>query len=70
MKTAVLTVGQIADRLGESPSRVAYVISRGRLKPLGRVGIIRLFSEEQVEVIQQSIERLQSRTMRQKGTAL
>ncbi len=69
MKTAVLTVGQIADRLGQSPSRVAYLIAKHRLKPVGRVGIIRLFSEQQTEAIQESIQGLHSRRRNQKGVS-
>jgi hypothetical protein len=70
MKTAVLTVGQIADRLGEPPSRVAYVICRHRLRPVARVGLTRLFSEQQVTAIQQGMKELQVRTMRQKGVGV
>lgn len=61
MKTAVLTVGQIADQLGQPPSRVAYLIAKHRIKPVGRVGIIRLFSEQQIEAIRRSLQELQSR---------
>ncbi|HPC93823.1 MAG TPA: hypothetical protein PLU87_02700 [Sedimentisphaerales bacterium] len=60
MKTAVLTVGQIAERLGQPPSRVAYQIAKQRLKPVARVGIIRLFSEQQGETIQRGLDRLQA----------
>jgi hypothetical protein len=70
MKTAVLTTGQIADQLGQPPGRVNYLISKLRLKPVGRVGIIRLFSEQQVEALQLGTEELQARTMKQKGVAV
>jgi len=56
-KTAVLTLGQIADALGQPPSRVSYVVSKYRLKPVARVGIIRLFTEQQVLAIQQALSR-------------
>ena len=49
--TELSTVGQIADRLDEPPSRVAYIISKYRLKPRSQVGIIRLFDQDQVQVI-------------------
>lgn len=39
----LLTASQIADRLDEQPQRVAYAIRKHRLKPVERVGIIRLF---------------------------
>ncbi|MHC4618589.1 MAG: hypothetical protein ACYTEQ_12655 [Planctomycetota bacterium] len=51
----LFTVGQIADHLGEPPARVAYIVSKYRLKSVGRVGIIRLFDEEQVKVIKEGL---------------
>ena len=61
MKQELSTVGQIADRLGEPPSRVAYIISKYRLKPVERVGIIRLFGEKEVEAITQGLFNIQIR---------
>jgi len=58
------TIGQIADRLKEPPARVAYIVSKYRLKPVKRVGIIRLFSEEQVEAIRNSLFNIQIRVQR------
>lgn len=55
------TIGQIADRLAEPPTRVAYIISKYRLKPAQRVGIIRLFSDQQVEAIKQGLFNIQIR---------
>ena len=55
MKATGLTVGEIADRLQEPPSRVSYVISKFRLKPTCRVGIILLFDEEQINAIRQGL---------------
>jgi len=56
------TIGQIADHLEEPPSRVAYIISKNRLKPIRRVGIIRLFSEQQVQAIREGLFDLQIHT--------
>lgn len=55
------TVGHIADILQEPPARVGYIIGKYRLKPVERVGIIRLFSEEQIEIIHQGLYRIQIR---------
>ena len=66
-KTAVLTLGQIADELGQPPTRVSYVVSKYRLKPVARVGIIRLFSEQQVQAIRQGLSRTQNRNTQAKG---
>ena len=59
-----LTIGQIADRLEEPPSRVAYIISKYRMKPIRRVGIIRLFSEQQIQVIKEGLFNIQIHTER------
>lgn len=56
------TIGEIADRLEEPPSRVAYIISKNRLKPVRRVGIIRLFSEQQVQAIREAMFNMQIHT--------
>jgi len=51
----LLTASQIADRLDEPPYRVTYVIRKYRLKPVVRIGIIRLFSETQIEAIKNGL---------------
>jgi len=55
------TIGQIADLLQEPPARVAYIISKHRLKPIRRIGIIRLFGTEQMEAIRQGLYGIQIR---------
>lgn len=55
------TVGEIADQLAEPPARVAYIIAKYRLKPVRRVGIIRLFSEQQIGVIREGLFNIQIR---------
>lgn len=55
------TVSQIADRFGEPPQRVAYIISKHRIKPTERIGIIRLFNPQQVELIRQYLYDIQIR---------
>jgi len=64
---AGLTIGQIADRLEEPPARVAYIVSKYRLKPVQRVGIIRLFSEQQIEAIRQGLYAIRIRSSRPVG---
>ena len=56
------TIGQIADRYQEPPARVAYIISKYRIKPIRRVGIIRLFSEQQVQAIKDGLYTMQVRS--------
>ncbi|MBN2457298.1 MAG: hypothetical protein JXB29_12310 [Sedimentisphaerales bacterium] len=61
MEGKFLTIGQIADRLGEPPARVSYIVAKHRLKPVQRVGIIRLFNQEQAEAIKQALFNMQVR---------
>lgn len=60
--TNIYTASQIADQLSESPQRVTYIIRKYRLKPVQRIGIIRLFDDQQVEVIKQGLYEIQIRT--------
>ncbi len=60
--TNLYTASQIADQLGEPPQRVTYIIRKYRLKPASRVGIIRLFSEEQIKAIKQGLYGIQIRS--------
>ena len=61
MSNEYFTIGVIADLLEEPVSRVAYIIQKYRIKPISRVGIIRLFSSEQVEVIRRGTFGIQIR---------
>ncbi|MBA7675484.1 hypothetical protein ES703_83719 [subsurface metagenome] len=58
----LLTASQIADQLSEPPQRVTYIIRKYRLKPVQRIGIIRLFDEEQVKAIKQGLYGIQIRS--------
>ena len=60
MKSELSTIGQISDLLKEPPSRVAYIVSKYRIKPISRVGIIRLFDEEQINVIKKGLYGIQN----------
>ncbi|MDD5457844.1 MAG: hypothetical protein PHF37_00400 [Phycisphaerae bacterium] len=51
----LLTVSQIAERFGEPPQRVAYIIRKFRIKPKTRIGIIRLFEDKQVVAIKEGL---------------
>jgi len=61
MQQELFTVGQISDLLGEPPARVSYIISKQRIKPTERVGIIRMFSAQQVELIRRYLYDIQIR---------
>ena len=57
----LLTASQIADQLSEPPQRVTYIIRKYRLKPVRRVGIIRLFGQEQLKAIKAGLYNIQIR---------
>ena len=56
------TATEIADELGEPPARVNYIIQKHRLKPVARIGIIRLFDARQIEAIKQGLYAIQIRS--------
>lgn len=61
MEDELLTIGQIADRFEEPPARIAYIVSKYRLKAVRRVGIIRLFGPEQLKAIKEGLYNIQIR---------
>ncbi|MCP4257847.1 MAG: hypothetical protein GY774_10015 [Planctomycetes bacterium] len=61
MKDELHTIGQIADLYREPPSRISYIVSKYRLKPVKRVGIIRLFGPEQLKAIKDGLYTIQVR---------
>lgn len=54
----LFTTGQIAGKLDERIARVEYAIRWLKLKPVDRVGIIRLFNELQVSAIKEKLYNL------------
>ena len=52
------TVGEIGRRLREPTFRISYIIDKHHLEPVERAGIIRQFSEAQVQDIQAAVQRL------------
>lgn len=51
-----LSTGQIADTLGEDRDRVSYAIRRTGVRPIGRVGIVRVFPESAVNTIREFLQ--------------
>lgn len=60
--STLYTASEISDIFGEPPQRITYIIRKYRLKPIQRIGIIRLFSEEQVKTIKQGLYGIQIRS--------
>ena len=70
--TDLLTVGDIARRIGESRTRVNYAIDKGGIRERGRAGILRLFASEQIPVIEaalRTVRRQHSRVAAEGGPA-
>jgi len=52
------TVSQIAEILQEPPQRIAYVVRKLQLKPIQRIGLIRLFTQADIKAIKQGCYNL------------
>jgi hypothetical protein len=54
----LLTIGEIAERLGVSMHRLKYAIDQYRIVPDRRVGIIRVWSEDKLPLIESALARI------------
>jgi hypothetical protein len=54
----LLTVGEIARRLGREVHRVEYVIRSRRIRPAGWAGHARVFSDADLEFITAELRRI------------
>ncbi len=58
----LITPGVIAERLGESLSRVLHILrTRAHIRPAARAGTLRLYSEQAVEAVRQELESIDGR---------
>ena len=55
------TKGVIAAKLSVPYHKVDYVIKAKGIEPVGRAGVARVFSDEQVTLIASEIERIEQR---------
>lgn len=56
----LLTLGQIAQQLGVSIHRAKYAIESYRIEPVTRIGIMRVWSEDDLPRIKSAIARVAS----------
>ncbi len=59
--TELLTVGDIARRIGVPRARVDYALDKAGIRERARAGILRLFSPDQLPVIEAALATVRSR---------
>lgn len=57
----LLTVGDIARRIGVPRARIDYALDKGGIRERGRAGILRLFSLDQIPVIEAALGTVRTR---------
>ena len=57
----LMTLGQIADRLGVAQHRAKYALTLYHIRPTGRVGILRLWSEDDIPHLERALAEIASR---------
>jgi len=60
--SAFLTIGDLRRRLGEPLHRVQYAIDKHGPAPAARIGIQRVWTEEQVPAVAEALRRTADRT--------
>lgn len=61
MASDLLTLTQVADEIGERPSRVRHAVNTYRIEAAQRAGIVRLFRRDQVGEIRAAVRRVAER---------
>ena len=56
MADHLMTVSQVARRLGVRVHRVAYALRCAEIREVQRAGIVRLYSADQLDAIREAIE--------------
>ncbi len=64
--TDLLTVGDVARRLGVPRARIDYAMEKAGIQERSRAGILRLFSEDQLPVIRAALNTVRTRAQRPK----
>jgi DNA-binding transcriptional MerR regulator len=54
----LLTLGEISERLGVSTHRLKYAIEQYKIPPTRRVGIIRVWSDDKIPLIQKALAQI------------
>lgn len=64
MGTGLLTLGDVARQLGVRRAQVQYAVEKSGIQERGRAGIFRLFSADQVPVIEAALFTVRERKRR------
>ena len=51
----LLTIGDVARKLGVARSRLDYAVDKAGIRERGRAGILRLFSRDQIPVMEAAL---------------
>ena len=54
----LVTLGELARRMGVAEHRLAYIITSRRIEPVMRAGILRLFSAAIIPRLQQELDAI------------
>ncbi len=65
--TELLTVGDIARRIGVPRAQVDYALDKAGIRERTRAGILRLFSSDQLPVIRAALATVRSRRRKTEG---
>lgn len=63
--TEFLTVGDVARRIGVPRSRIDYAVTKAGIVERTRAGILRLYSADQLPIIQAALDNIRPRESRQ-----
>ena len=55
-----LTLGQLSERVGRSTHRTKYALDQYGIKPAGRIGILRVWTEDSIPLVKSALRRIQS----------
>ncbi len=53
----LLTVGDVAEQLGIPVYRIQYLLRTRNIKPIQRAGILRLFTNDQLDLIREELQQ-------------
>ena len=60
----LLTIGDIARRFGVARHRLSYAVEKANIGHRGRAGILRLYGEDQVAVMQAALDTVRPQAVR------